>query len=454
MITGMGRLHTLGIFLYAASTVSVSAEVSVLHHFSGGSNDGDRPWTASVLVRGTNLFGMTMQGGSAGKGVVFRLNSDGTGYTNLHSFGSIASDGTYPRNSLTISGNTLYGTTESGGLMNRGTVFSLNDDGSAYEILHDFQVIDGWSPHGDVLRLGDSLFGLTRWGGSNGMGVVFRRDLVVSNYTVLHHFSGGSSDGNSPHFGITWDGSFLYGQTYAGGTNGAGVVWRMNSNGSSYQNLHSFSGADGAHPQGYVRLTGGQLYGTAPSGGNYGYGVAFRLNADGGEFTVLHHFGNAADARSPLECVIMNGYIFGSTGEGGAYGLGAIYRMNLDGAQYELLHSFSGSDGFDAAGALAVSEDGRLYGMTGQGGAHEKGVIYSFVPFRPEFIHATVQPGSNQTHLSMLVTNTIPGHAYEIQFSQSLGNFLTISNQVATDRSMTVVAPIALEAGFFRIKMP
>ena len=73
----------------------------------------------------------------SGYGTVFAVNTDGTDFTNLHNFGAenysyslnaeTNSDGANPEYAgLIISGNTLYGTAETGGLYGNGTVFSLS----------------------------------------------------------------------------------------------------------------------------------------------------------------------------------------------------------------------------------------------------------------------------------------------------------------------------------------
>ena len=62
-------------------------------------------------------MGRRVDGGSSGNGTVFAVNTDGTGFTNLHSFTAgvdlqlyTNSDGAYPYAGLILSGNTLYGT--------------------------------------------------------------------------------------------------------------------------------------------------------------------------------------------------------------------------------------------------------------------------------------------------------------------------------------------------------
>ena len=72
-------------------------------------------------------------GGSNGTGAVFGINTNGSIFTNLHSFAAASNaspygntDGTEPWAGLAISGNTLYGTATAGGSANEGAVFAVN----------------------------------------------------------------------------------------------------------------------------------------------------------------------------------------------------------------------------------------------------------------------------------------------------------------------------------------
>ena len=88
----------------------------VLKSFTG--SDGMNPYGGLVLA-GSTLYGTTLWGGSSytgnssGDGVVFKVNTDGSGYTVLKSF--TGSDGAQPYAGLVLAGSTLYGTTQSGG---------------------------------------------------------------------------------------------------------------------------------------------------------------------------------------------------------------------------------------------------------------------------------------------------------------------------------------------------
>src|SRR5258705_551059 len=84
---------------------------TTLHSFTAISDscpcpnsDGGRP-VAGLILSGNTLYG-TATGGSSGYGTVFAVNTDGTGFTNLHSF--TADGGTFPYAGLIVSGNILY----------------------------------------------------------------------------------------------------------------------------------------------------------------------------------------------------------------------------------------------------------------------------------------------------------------------------------------------------------
>src|SRR5260221_14692225 len=101
----------------------------------GGNSDGAYP-NAGLILSGNTLYGTASQGGSYGWGTVFAVNTDGTGFTNLHRFTG-GSDGAYPYAGLTNSGNALYGTASAGGA-GYGTGFNVNTDGARVTNLHRF----------------------------------------------------------------------------------------------------------------------------------------------------------------------------------------------------------------------------------------------------------------------------------------------------------------------------
>ena len=118
--------------------------------------------------------------------MVFAVNTDGTGFTNLHNFTARSigppyvgtnSEGASPSGGLLLSGNTLYRTTANGGSGGVGTVFALNTDGTGFTNLHsfaaggydrsgDFTNSDGAFPEAGLILSGNTLYGTTTHGGS------------------------------------------------------------------------------------------------------------------------------------------------------------------------------------------------------------------------------------------------------------------------------------------------
>jgi uncharacterized repeat protein (TIGR03803 family) len=140
-----------------------------------------------LILSGTTLYGATTYGGSSDNGTVFKLNIDGTGFTNLHVFtetypNHTNSDGANPFDSLILSSNTLFGTTQSGGRSGSGTVFAINTDGSGFTNLHSFAAVpasypytnsDGAYPYASLILSSNTLYGTAYNGGSSGQGTVF-----------------------------------------------------------------------------------------------------------------------------------------------------------------------------------------------------------------------------------------------------------------------------------------
>src|ERR1035437_628709 len=111
-----------------------------LHSFNY--SDGANP-QAGLILSGNTLYGAAYGGGSSGAGTVFAVHTDGTGFTNLYSFtaapGSSAnSDGAKRQAGLILSGNTLDGTAYYGGSSVNGTVFAVHTDGTGFTNLHSF----------------------------------------------------------------------------------------------------------------------------------------------------------------------------------------------------------------------------------------------------------------------------------------------------------------------------
>ena len=288
-------------------------------------NDGAYPLSGLVLS-GNTLYGTAYQGGPAGNGTLFAINTDGMGFTNLHDFTAVSgplstnSDGMYPVGSLVLGGDTLYGTGTGGGTGGVGTLFAINTNGLGFIVRHQFSAptgsfktnSDGANPHGGLVLSGNTLFGTTVEGGAYanpttayGNGVVFRVNTDGSAFTNLHSFATANlgsmntftnKDGANPNAGLIIAGKTLYGTADIGGSGGVGTVYAVNTDGSGFTKLyeftttgsaHSYTNSDGAYPGGILALSGHSLYGTTTTGGSSGNGTVFRITLPQPQLTIV-----------------------------------------------------------------------------------------------------------------------------------------------------------------------
>ena len=389
--------------------ISSSLAESIVHSFSGaggiaGSNDGAVP-TSLIWGNDGNLYGATFPGGAYQQGIIFKLSTAGAG-TLLHSFsgnGGVAAstDGAAPTSLIQGTDGNFYGTTQSGGTYNKGTVFSLT--AGLYTVLYSFQghggvagSKDGALPVGLVWGSDGTLYGTTQLGGANDAGTAFNITTAGSE-TVVYSFGGGptgatsGTDGASPAGGLVQgsDGSF-YGTTQSGGTNKAGTVFKVSTSGVETV-LYSFSGgADGASPgAGLVQGNDGNFYGTTFLAGAYSAGTVFSVTTAGLE-TVIHSFSGgghvtgSTDGAYPSAGLMLggDGNLYGTTRDGGPQFFGGtLFKISKSGVE-TVLYSFSGldqgsTDGTTPTLGLISDNKGNIYGTTAGGGVYGKGVVFT-----------------------------------------------------------------------------
>jgi uncharacterized repeat protein (TIGR03803 family) len=427
-------LAALGLLLAGrapAQTFTVMHTFAASHTNSSGSftnSDGALP-QAGLTLSGNTLYGTAANGGSGANGTVFKVNTDGTGFTNLYVFSASPppnytnSDGGYPYAGLVLSGNTLYGAADIYGAHGSGTVFAISTNGTSFTNLYSFTAhgsypsytnSDGINPSVGLLLSGNTLYGVAYNEGIFGGGTVYRVNINGTSFTNLHSFAAISyypnntnKDGGNPSSVLVLSGNTLYGTTGMGGTNGNGTVFKVNTDGTGFTNLHIFSAnaaspytnSDGTLPQAGLILSGNTLYGVAGRGGNGNSGTVFSLNTNGTGFTTLHSFAaspgyNAqgsstnSDGSFPDASLLLSGNtLYGTTCGGGGSGNGTVFAINTNGTGFQNLYFFTAlstnyyTGGTNSDGALPESSlilsGNILYGTAAYGGRSGNGTIFS-----------------------------------------------------------------------------
>ena len=102
-------------------------------------------FTPTSLIQGRDgkLYGTTFEGSPTGsinpRGAIFSLNVNGSGFTLLYNFTGTGDSGAYPDSPLVHANDgRLYGTALEGGTARRGSVYRINADGTGFAVVHTF----------------------------------------------------------------------------------------------------------------------------------------------------------------------------------------------------------------------------------------------------------------------------------------------------------------------------
>ena len=310
-----------------------------------GTNNGADPFAGLIMDGSGNFYGTTESGGANDRGTVFELAKGSNTITTLASF--IGSNGSYPSpvaGLIMDSSGDLYGTTEHGGASGDGAVFELAKGSNTITTLGSFNVFNGSEPvAGLVMDSSGNVYGTTPdgAGGAGGArGNIFELVRVSNTITTLASFNG--TNGGVPVAGLIMDSSGnLYGTTEYGGVghneanaSGDGTVFELAKGSNTITTLASFQGADGENPvAGLIMDSSGDLYGTTEFGG---IGYSNRVE----------------------------------TGDG------TVFEVAKGSSTINTLAYFSGANGQAPQAGLILDSSGNLYGTTGLGGTSKDGTIF------------------------------------------------------------------------------
>lgn len=442
---------TVLLFWTSGLLVSAADYTNFVRLFSFSGTNGAEP--CANLIEGSDgrLYGTTVQGGITnqtfrnGMGVVFAINKDGSGSEVLHFFGDHSHDGVNPYAEL-VEGRfgALYGTTRFGGRLGKGTIFKLNKNGTGYYRLHNFgSPGDGAYPEAGLLRTEREqrslryenlksakslelirrgqvaeLYGVTLAGGNSKRGAMFKLRETGAGYEVINlgiHIPERSPWGFAPDSEIGPASTPVFGPNgslYATSLRSmAGMNWGsivclpkrhvhftevfpieflpIQSPYLFVDGLFPPPGTNFYSPAGrLLAASDGLLYGTVAFGGGSGNdGAIFRFaDAQDMHSEVLLTFSDSDDTGvSPMGGLVEgpDGQLYGTTSNSDAANfLGSIFRINKDGSNLAVLKRFptSGIDGAHPRANLLFGIDGVIYGTTPSGGDNDDGAIFALYP--------------------------------------------------------------------------
>lgn len=241
--TWLGGAHDQGVVFRLASDRRGRFSETVLHDFcpSTGCADGQSPRTG-VVIDGTGaLYGVTYLGGANQQGALFKLtNTGGDSWSEsvLASFCSErhCTDGQQPSAVPVIDGTgALYGVTLQGGNRGKGLLYTYASGSlsALYAFCPGTKCTDGAAPESPViLDASGNLFGTTSQGVNDANhntphGKAFEWN---GSYQVLYNFcsQANCTDGDLPSSPLLLDSSGnLFGETLQGGSGNSGTVYEL-----------------------------------------------------------------------------------------------------------------------------------------------------------------------------------------------------------------------------------
>lgn len=415
------RLFTLALLALIGGFVQAQT-LSVLYNF-GSAYDPSCFLSPGALAQGPdgNVYTTSVCGGNPGvgnpaDGTVFAMTTAGVlsePYTFTWNSEGLFASGDHPYGGLTLGADgDFYGTTYAGGVIGGanafGTVFRL-DSGGTLTTLYTFTGgSDGAEPLAAPVQGRDgNFYGTTICGGiqtcpqgSGQVGGTVYRLTPAGVLTVLHQFD--CSIGCAPFAPLVQgkDGNF-YGTTLSS----PGTIFKISPSGK-FKTLYQFDGAHGQSPRAPLfQGRDGRLYGTTEIGGVHGHGVVFKMTL-AGQLTVLHSFADdGTDGYDPVAGLVQatDGKLYGVTADGGIALYGTIFSISPKGGYSNPpLYNFDGVTGIAPQVALLQHTNGRFYGLTDGGGSSGPGTFYSFdVGIKP-FVRLVRTSGAVGTAVGIL----------------------------------------------------
>ncbi len=179
----------------------------------------------------------------------------------------------------------------------------------------------------------------------------------------------------------------LWGTMPLGGSTEAGTIFQYNTDGSQLDIIYDFKKYNCSRPRTHAILADNSLFYGIASGGFGSFGsVIYEFDPFTNEFNIAHDFFDpvthqnySADEGFLLQA--SNGKLYGVTQHGGTSGDGQLFEFDIYTRECQYKVEFeAATKGEVPVGGLFEASDGRLYGVTYEGGTNGLGVLYVYDP--------------------------------------------------------------------------
>ena len=351
---------------------------SKLSDFDGESH-GSNPW-GTVIAHYGKLYGMTFTGGKVNSGVLFEWDTASSNLTKKADF-SMSEFGGIVYGSLTLYNGRFYGMTYEGGSNGKGVIFEWNPLTSSFLKKAEFNGTgNGANPYGSLMVANGKFYGMTYAGGEFNQGVIFEWD-PATNFIIKRIDFDGTDKGSNPYGSLVFNNGLFYGMTSKGGAYDKGVIFEWNPIVNVFNKKVDFNTTTtGSNPHSELCMFNGKFYGMTRSGGVNNVGVIFEWDPVSNTFNKKIDFNTYPKGANPGGSLTMlNGKLYGSTYYGGSQNKGVIFEWDPSTNLFIKRIDLNWENGAYPKGSLTLN-NGNFYGLTEQGANFAVGVIFEWDP--------------------------------------------------------------------------
>ena len=345
----------------------------------------------------TYMYGTTSDGGNNGLGTIYRVDENGQNFQKVFDFSTSTGGTPYAGLTLADNGKLYGFTTTDGQIVNEGAVLASGtfyefdpqtNNLNVIEFIDDKSLIGNEFSHSPTLSTNGKLYFVSSINGLGSLdGVLSSFDPVSSEIVVLETLTAFYGQPKSKLLEAS-DGN-LYITTNNGAEFGFGAVVQYDITNGTLNRLHSSIGGidekdqyDNALNNTLFEASNGVLYGCSQAGGT-GAGIVFKINKDGTGYQTLFEMsaGISNEGYYPEGGFIeKNGVLYSSTPQENIIDVnsGTLFTLDINNNNVSFIHTLDLA-GAQPRGVFTESSNGRFY-LTCSGGQINGGSIIEYNP--------------------------------------------------------------------------